>query len=36
MQIAAFYNITLGEKPTKLGRSPVSIRKQNNIYVLES
>jgi hypothetical protein len=36
MQIAAFYNITLGEKPTKLGRSPVSIRKKNNIYVLES
>lgn len=36
MQIAAFYNIILSENPTKLGRSPVSIRKKNNIYVLES
>ncbi|NBP16690.1 hypothetical protein EBU95_20260 [bacterium] len=35
-QIAAFYNINLSEKPSKLGRSSVSIRKQNNIYVLES
>ena len=31
MQIAAFYNIILSENPTKLGRSPVSIRKKNNI-----
>jgi len=36
MQIANFYNIQLSEKPSKLGRSPVSIRKQGNIYVLES
>ena len=34
--IANFYNIKLSEQPTKLGRSPVSIRKQGNIYVLES
>ena len=36
MQIATFYNVNLSEKPVKLGRSSVSIRKQNNIYVLES
>jgi hypothetical protein len=36
MQIAAFYGVDLGEKPARLGRSPVSIRKQGNIYVLES
>lgn len=36
LEIAAFYGINLTDKPTKLGRSPVSIRKQNNIYVLES
>lgn len=36
MQIAAFYGVNLGEKPVRLGRSPVSIRKQGNIYVLES
>lgn len=36
MQIASFYNINLSENPTKLGRSSVSIRKQGNIYVLES
>jgi hypothetical protein len=36
MQIASFYNINITDKPTKLGRSSVSIRKQGNIYILES
>jgi len=35
-QIANFYGIILSDKPSKLGRSNVTIRKQNNIYVLES
>ena len=36
LEIAGFYGVELGEKPVRLGRSPVSIRKQGNIYVLES
>ena len=35
-QIAGFYNIKLSENPSKLGRSAVTIKKQGNIYVLES
>ena len=34
--IASFYNINLSEKPSRLGKSSVSIKKQGNIYVLES
>jgi len=36
LQIAGFYGVELSEKPVRLGRSSVSIRKQGNIYVLES
>lgn len=36
LEIASFYNIEIKETPTRLGRSSVSIRKQGNIYVLES
>jgi hypothetical protein len=35
-EIASFYNVQIKETPTRLGRSSVSIRKQGNIYVLES
>lgn len=35
-EIAKFYNIQIKETPTRLGRSSVSIKKQGNIYVLES
>lgn len=36
MSIASFYNINLSEKPSYLGKSPVTIKKQGNIYVLQN